>query len=178
MNNKTIGDLDSAEKGSAARNCVGKTPWNYMPLSQVGMLMHALWNCGSNIKVNVPELTLSLATFQEQGDCSTAQNFLQMSVAYLMYKTDTNLNDALDEVIRVWELGEKKYARFNWMKGMPWSEVINSAQRHIMSLYNGVEIDDESGCHHGAHLICNAMMLVHYTQHYPDGNDLPCKWFS
>jgi hypothetical protein len=64
------------------------------------------------------------------------------------------------------------------MKGMRWSEVINSAQRHIMALYGGEEIDDDSGEHHGAHLICNAMMLLHFVEFYPEGNDLPIKWFT
>jgi hypothetical protein len=131
-----------------------------------------------NPKPQIADLTAALGRFQELGNLETARQLSYLATRYLMYNEMINFDEAMQRVINVWVLGEQKYARFNWMKGMAWSEVVNSAQRHIIAMYNGHSFDAESKEHHAAHLICNAMMLVHYVVHYPDGNDLPIKWFE
>lgn len=79
----------------------------------------------------------------------------------------------LEDEARVWMYGEKKYARFNWMKGMAWSIPLACALRHLAAWQSGEDIDPESGQTHLAHAMCNLRMLTLYTQTYPEGDDRP-----
>lgn len=79
----------------------------------------------------------------------------------------------LDDMARVLDMGESKYGPANWMKGMPWSELVNSAKRHIAKIEIGQFKDDESGEDHAAHAACCLMMLRHYMrQGFGSFNDL------
>jgi len=168
-----IGDIDSVEKGSAARACDGKPDWSLMPLHQIAYILGHECPC----TVTTATLTNQLGWFQARGEWLDARKFLTMSVRLLQQEMDAPLNQAMWEVIAVWEHGREKYDAFNWMKGMAWSQVVASAQRHIMSLAGGTKIDEESNRYHAAHIVCNAMMLCHYVDHYKEGNDLPTQWF-
>ena len=66
------------------------------------------------------------------------------------------------ECAKVWTESLGKYPAGNWEKGMPWTEVIASAMRHLEAIRLGEDIDQESGCLHAAHLQCNAQMLTEY----------------
>jgi hypothetical protein len=66
------------------------------------------------------------------------------------------------ECAKVWTKGLDKYPAGNWEKGMPWSEVIASALRHLEAIRLGEDIDPEDGLLHAAHLQCNAQMLTEY----------------
>lgn len=80
----------------------------------------------------------------------------------------------LEEVVRVWEYGERKYARWNWAKGMKWSVPYACIMRHLSAWWwKGERNDNESGYHHLAHVICNVMMLLHYETKYKEGDDRP-----
>lgn len=173
-----IGDLESQEKGSAARKNAGKARWCLMPLRQIALMMWKLRDYEEVEPPSLHDLTLALSVWQEQGTYEIALRVLEEGYRYLMHVTGTNFDEASKQVINVWELGEEKYATYNWMKGMPWTELLNSAQRHVIHMLNGNQLDEDSGEHHAAHFICNAMMMVHYTKHYPEGNDLPIKWFK
>lgn len=177
MTDTDIGSLESQEKGSAARKNAGKPVWSYMPLNQIAYLMSAIQDADP-IKPDLPDLTHALGQFQAHGTFEDAFHVLESGTRYFMLSTGSTFEQAMEHVIKVWKLGEQKYAKFNWMKGMPWSEPINSAQRHVMHMFNGEYIDQDSGEHHAAHFICNAMMMVHYVAHYPEGNDLPVQWFQ
>ena len=174
------GDLESQEKGSGARADGGKPDWGLMPLEQIAAVLESsprpndvpLWHC----------VDLA-ANFQQRGGHMEALDLLKASLYVTQLHLTDDENDAdvfasFEEVIRVWEHGQEKYAAFNWMKGMSWNSVLASYMRHIQKLYQGERIDKESGRLHAAHLVCNAMMLVHFTQHYPDGNDLPIRWYK
>ena len=176
--NMNIGDLKSQEKGSAARANANKPRWALMPLAQVSAMMWKLKDFEEIEPPSLHELTAALGKWQEDGTYTAALNVLEEGYRYLMHVTGTNFDEASRQVIAVWELGEKKYATYNWMKGMPWTELLNSAQRHVIHMLNGHQLDDDSGEHHAAHFICNAMMMVHYTLYYPEGNDLPVNWFK
>jgi len=176
MTDTGIGSLESQEKGSAARKNAGKPTWSSLPLQQVADLMLAMTR--TQPAFGLSALTAALGAFQAEGTHYRAFDVLELGTRYLMQATGTNFDGAMCQVIKVWELGEKKYARYNWMKGMPWTETINSAQRHVMHMFNGEQIDKDSGEHHAAHFICNAMMMLHFVQYYPEGNDLPVKWFQ
>lgn len=79
----------------------------------------------------------------------------------------------LEPVVRVWESGQKKYKAWNWAKGMAWSVPLACMMRHIAAWQAGETIDEETGQSHMAHVICNAMMLLHYEQCHEFLDDRP-----
>lgn len=176
MTDTDIGSLESQEKGSARRLNANKPVWSFMPLHQIAGLMIKLLK--ETEPPSLADLTNKLGWYQAKGDFASAFDVLEVGYRYLMHTQELTFNEACEKVIYVWEFGAKKYAKFNWMKGMPWSELISSAQRHVMAMLDGSSIDPDSGELHAAHFICNAMMLVHYVDHYPEGNDLPVEWFK
>jgi len=66
------------------------------------------------------------------------------------------------EYAKIWTQALGKYPEGNWEKGMPWTEVIASAMRHLEAIRLGEDIDLESGLLHAAHLQANAAMLTEY----------------
>ena len=81
----------------------------------------------------------------------------------------------LEEEARVWMHGKKKYAAWNWVKGMPWSVPLGCALRHLAAWQKGEDIDPESGQPHLAHVMCNIRMLMLYSKTYKEGDDRPPK---
>jgi len=81
----------------------------------------------------------------------------------------------LQDEARVWEYGKKKYAAWNWAKGMPWSVPYACALRHLAAWQSGEDIDSESGLPHLAHVMCNLRMLTLYSKTYLEGDDRPPK---
>jgi len=69
---------------------------------------------------------------------------------------------SLEPMIEVLEFGSKKYAPKNWMLGLDKTEILESLQRHLAKLFDGEEIDQESGLHHIGHIMCNAMFYSYY----------------
>lgn len=92
---------------------------------------------------------------------------------------------ALEQVARIFTKGAKKYAPFNWLKGMEWSKMIASMKRHIAAFEKGEDRDfdlDCEGCKEGtcvnhtgelhiAQAAWNALGLTSYYKHYPQGDD-------
>ena len=79
---------------------------------------------------------------------------------------------------RVWMHGKKKYAAWNWAKGMDWSVPYACAMRHLAAWQRGEDIDEESGLPHLAHAMCNLRMLTLYADVFPEGDDRPTKWLN
>lgn len=77
----------------------------------------------------------------------------------------------LEDAARVFTYGSKKYAAWNWAKGMAWSVPVACMMRHLAAMQRGEEIDPESGLPHVGHIMCNALMLATYRHTFPDGND-------
>lgn len=71
--------------------------------------------------------------------------------------------DALEELVKVYTQGAKKYAENNWLKGMSWSRVFGSLLRHAWAFWRGEILDPETGCHHMAHVAWNAFALCTYA---------------
>lgn len=69
---------------------------------------------------------------------------------------------ALEPMIEVLEYGATKYEPFNWQKGLNDKEILESLQRHLAKLFDGEEIDNESGLHHIGHILCNAMFYSYF----------------
>jgi dATP/dGTP diphosphohydrolase, N-terminal len=79
----------------------------------------------------------------------------------------------LEDEVRVWEYGRRKYAAWNWTKGMAWSIPFSCLIRHMSAWQSGEECDAESGLPHLAHAMCNLRMLTLYAKNYPEGDDRP-----
>jgi len=78
---------------------------------------------------------------------------------------------ANEEYAKVWTVGAIKYEPRNWEKGMPYTEVIASAMRHLEAIRLGEDIDPETGLLHAAHLMCNAAMLTEFHYTHPEFDD-------
>lgn len=74
---------------------------------------------------------------------------------------------------RVLRAGQAKYPAHNWLRGASWSMAYASLIRHLVAYDCDEETDSETGLPHLAHAACNAVMLLHYMQQFPEKNDLP-----
>ena len=80
---------------------------------------------------------------------------------------------AAELLATVSEYGASKYNAYNFVKGAPVSESVDSLMRHLDAWWNGEDIDPESGCHHLGHVAWNAMRLAHEARSRPDLDDRP-----
>lgn len=86
-------------------------------------------------------------------------------------RTDLIPAFATKQIAHVFTEGAKKYAPRNWEKGMPWSEVLQSLERHTLRFKEGEDIDPETGLLHVAQIAANAMFLTEYYKIYPEGDN-------
>lgn len=84
----------------------------------------------------------------------------------------------LEDEARVWDYGRRKYAVWNWAKGMPWSVPVGCIMRHLAAFQRGEDLDPESGLPHLAHIACNVRMLTLYSKTYKEGDDRPTQWME
>jgi hypothetical protein len=154
-----IGDVTSSAKGTGARYNNGKPDLSLIPLR---MLASALSDPG-NPRAEVGAL-YQLGDFQTHHDASSIQRMMAVLGV-----------DGWEECAHVFSYGKRKYAAWNWAKGMPWSVPVACAARHLLALIAGEHTDRESGLPHRGHVFCNGVMLLHYVDHYAEGNDLPPK---
>lgn len=78
-----------------------------------------------------------------------------------------------NQLAKVLAFGKIKYSAHNWRKGLPWSETLASAKRHISSFNDPAksDYDEETGIHHLAHAACNLMFLLEFVQTHPELDD-------
>lgn len=74
-------------------------------------------------------------------------------------------------MVRVLMFGAKKYAPWNWRKGMPWSQPYNALQRHLTAFMAGDDTDPETGESHLDHAMCCLLFLRSYVQERPEMDD-------
>ena len=79
--------------------------------------------------------------------------------------------EIIEEMVRVLEFGKKKYASWNWFKGLYWVKTIESLLRHTFAILRGESIDPDSKLPHYAHIMCNAMFLGRMMKSRPDLDD-------
>lgn len=70
----------------------------------------------------------------------------------------------IEETAKVLQFGAQKYARDNWRKGLPYTQVCDSLLRHVYSFLAGENTDNESGHSHLGHAACNIMFLLRYLE--------------
>lgn len=92
---------------------------------------------------------------------------------------------AMEQLAKVFTKGAMKYADHNWLKGMPWSKILASLERHINAFKNGEDLDFDKNCkdcqkgtcvnhtglYHMAHAAWNCMALVSYYKYHPEKDD-------
>ena len=66
---------------------------------------------------------------------------------------------ALEPMVLVLMFGAEKYDDHNWKKGLKYTEVCESLQRHLNAFIEGADNDEESKISHVGHILCNAMFL-------------------
>jgi len=77
----------------------------------------------------------------------------------------------IKETAKVMGFGAAKYDRDNWKKGMPFTSVFDSLQRHLLAWNSGEDFDPESGLSHLAHASCNIAFLIEFTKTRPEFDD-------
>jgi hypothetical protein len=78
---------------------------------------------------------------------------------------------ALIPMVKVLEYGTQKYAPYNWVKGLPITEICESLKRHLDAFMEGEDNDIESKLSHIGHIQCNALFLSWMMEHRPDLDD-------
>ena len=69
--------------------------------------------------------------------------------------------EQLENVIRVLMFGAEKYSPDNWKHfDTPYETCLNALERHYVAVMKGEHMDPESGTHHMAHVICNALFIM------------------
>lgn len=73
----------------------------------------------------------------------------------------------LDQVAYVMMAGERKYGRFNYLKGHKLSQLTAAAVRHIKAIEDGEDVDNDTSsfigtqCHHAGNAAACMLMLLH-----------------
>lgn len=86
--------------------------------------------------------------------------------------------DSLEELVKVITFGSNKYLDRNWEKGIKFGRVFAAAMRHMWAVWNGENIDPETGLLHTAHAECNMHFLTHYLKNpkkYAEFDDRPLE---
>lgn len=159
-----IGDVNSDAKGAGARYNAGKIPLELIPLRLIAdQIAHGT---GPAFDSDVHAL-YALARFQEGAGVEALHDAIDL------------IGAAWNECADVFDYGRRKYAEWNWAKGMSWNAVIACAARHlIFGTLAGEQNDPESGKPHRGHFLCNLVMLLTFVRTYPEGDDRPKKWLA
>lgn len=76
----------------------------------------------------------------------------------------------LEDLIGVADYGSKKYPAFNYLRGAPINEILDSLKRHLNSYESPFESDNdkESEYNHLAHVAWNALFALYVHKHMPE----------
>jgi len=67
--------------------------------------------------------------------------------------------------------GASKYGKHNFRKGMAWTRLMDSMQRHYLAILRNEDIDPESKLPHIDHIAANVAMLKYMMEHFPEKDD-------
>lgn len=78
--------------------------------------------------------------------------------------------EGLKRLAEWYELGAIKYSDRNWEKGLPISNCLNSAFRHLVKYVAGGRDED-----HLAAIVWNVFAIMHFEKHMPELQDIPTR---
>lgn len=155
----SVGDINSTERGSGARFNDGKPDLSLIPLS---IIASSFGSPDGRVDGDVLRALQFAGEFQATGNLSYLDIAIQV------------LRRWWPECAHVITYGAKKYAPWNWAKGMAWSIPLACIGRHSLAiLEDSQQADAETGRNHRGHILANLMFLRHYVTFFPEGNDLP-----
>jgi hypothetical protein len=70
---------------------------------------------------------------------------------------------AIEALLVIYEYGCEKYEAYNWVKGMDYTRIYDSAMRHLTAWFMREDFDKESRLLHIAHATWNCLALLAYT---------------
>lgn len=76
--------------------------------------------------------------------------------------------DALVEIGKVLQAGEKKYGTANWSNGIEMRRLLAAAMRHLGQFNNGEDFDEETNTLHLANSATNLMFAIWMYKNRPD----------
>lgn len=169
-----VGDLTSDAPGSGARKNGGKPDYGLLPLGLIfGVLQFESYSPIEPVAGRCPVTTLSLLSdWQRRGALEDLKAAFHEAAGTSESTGCWNL-EMFRESAEVLAYGKGKYAPWNWAKGMPWSVPFACAIRHLIAISKGEDIDPESGCSHWGHVQANLLMLLLFSERYPELNDMP-----
>lgn len=163
-----IGDVNSDAKGSGARYNIGKVAYDLLPLK---LIMEWFYRQpGAPFMDHPADYIIWRMAQWQSGDDIALDDAISAAL-----DGNTSLA-AFADAAHVFEYGRRKYAAWNWAKGMPWSVPLGCIVRHSLAWIGGEEIDPESGKPHRGHILCNLLMLKLYAKTYTEGDDRPKGW--
>lgn len=172
-----LGDIESNERGSGARYNDGKIPYELIAWKPMALALYVRGaDSASDSRRDIRYALMSLGEFQAGGDACRLYDVLEVTAR----AAGISMVELYAETARVLEYGKRKYAEFNWAKGMSWQSVIACAARHLLGTPDvpGMwdypkGLDPESGLMHAGHVGCNVMFLLQFMDTYPEGDDRP-----
>lgn len=158
----SIGDVASTARGSGARYNDGKVPLELLPLRVLVAAYTRAIPHRNEAQAQALCALAFLAEWQETGTTS------------ILYEAVEALGSPWHETARVFDYGRRKYAEWNWTKGMKWSVPLACAARHLEAIILKDESHDpESGLLHVGHCACNLVMLITFARTFVEGDDRP-----
>lgn len=159
-----VGDINSDAKGSGARFNTGKPALELIPLSIIVPFYSKPF---ADAAPSEQAIARALNALDALGMFQAREGSV--------YDVLRELGDHWDGCARVFDFGRRKYAEWNWAKGMAWSIPIACAARHLMAIIRGETHDPESSYLHADHVYCNVVMLLTYAGTFTQGDDRPAK---
>lgn len=155
-----IGDVNSDKPGSGARYNAGKMPIELVPVWLIAKYERQQFEGALSWRLEEAlEVLDVLGDWQRR--LASARDVL------------AGMDDPWADCAAVFDYGQKKYAAWNWAKGMSWSVPMACAVRHCLAILRGEENDPESGLPHRGHVACNLIMLAQFEITYGAGDDRP-----
>lgn len=155
----SIGDVNSPERGSGARFNDGKLDLTLLPPWCWGEYAERVDDDGTFQLFYGSELEALISFWSGDDDAIHAV-------------LDGLTDDDYQLAAEVFAYGARKYAAWNWAKGMPWSVPVACYLRHMLTADPDSE-DGESGIAHRGHAVCNLIMLAQFASLCPDMDDRP-----
>lgn len=164
-----VGSLESNSFGDGARSNSSKTPLEHLPFSVlVSLFFEEPYEDDGGIRTALRNIMLHMSDFEDAGVLMETDYYEQF---LFLKKAINEIMDSIEGACNVFAFGEKKYKKYNWMKGMKYSIPMASIKRHALAILSGEHIDPESKLKHIHHIACNIIMLMYYFKKLPSSLD-------